>query len=159
MNLLKWLFGFDDPPPGPPPEPPAPVADGVMSATREAADTAISALRRRQEEERRRIEEARRKREEEERKRREEEERKRRENEAAGVMVCEEPPAPRYQVGSRYSIASARSYLQDEFEALDSRAFSRRIVQGVKDVYLFNDTHWSPASSRLIAAEIIPKLK
>lgn len=34
-----------------------------------------------------------------------------------------------------------------------------RIKQGVKDVYLFNDTHWSPASSRVIAAEIIKKLK
>ena len=34
-----------------------------------------------------------------------------------------------------------------------------RVHQGVKDVYLFNDTHWSPASSRVIAAEIIKKLK
>ena len=34
-----------------------------------------------------------------------------------------------------------------------------RIQQGVKDVFLFNDTHWSPASSRVIAAEIIKKLK
>lgn len=33
------------------------------------------------------------------------------------------------------------------------------VEQGVKDVYLFNDTHWSPASSRLIAAEVIKKLK
>lgn len=33
------------------------------------------------------------------------------------------------------------------------------IEQGVKDVYLFNDTHWSPASSRVIAAEVINKLK
>ena len=33
------------------------------------------------------------------------------------------------------------------------------VERGVKDVYLFNDTHWSPASSRLIAAQIIPKLK
>ena len=34
-----------------------------------------------------------------------------------------------------------------------------RIQQGVKDVFLFNDTHWSPASSRVIAADIIKKLK
>lgn len=33
------------------------------------------------------------------------------------------------------------------------------VEQGVKDVYLFNDTHWSPASSRIIAGEIIKKLK
>lgn len=33
------------------------------------------------------------------------------------------------------------------------------IEQGVKDVYLFNDTHWSPASSRLVAREVINKLK
>ena len=33
------------------------------------------------------------------------------------------------------------------------------IGQGVKDVYLFNDTHWSPASSRVIAAEVINRLK
>ena len=33
------------------------------------------------------------------------------------------------------------------------------VEQGVKDVYLFNDTHWSPASSRIIAREIISKLK
>lgn len=34
-----------------------------------------------------------------------------------------------------------------------------RIEQGVKDVFLYNDTHWSPASSEVIAAEIIKKLK
>lgn len=132
MNILKWLFGFDDPPP----EPPAPVADDALAAARDAAETAISALRRKQEEERRRTEEARRKREEEERKRREEEERKRREDEAVGI-TCEEPPAPRWSIGSdvRYSIASTRSFLYGEFETFDSRAFSRRIVQGVKDVY------------------------
>lgn len=33
------------------------------------------------------------------------------------------------------------------------------VEQGVKDVYLFNDTHWSPASSRLIAHEVSNKLK
>ena len=33
------------------------------------------------------------------------------------------------------------------------------VEQGVKDVYLFNDTHWSPASSRVIAAEVFNKLK
>ena len=32
------------------------------------------------------------------------------------------------------------------------------VEQGVKDVYLFNDTHWSPASSRIIAGEVIKKL-
>jgi hypothetical protein len=47
---------------------------------------------------------------------------------------------------------------------IDHFVFAKRVLhpfvdQGVKDVYLFNDTHWSPASSRLIAAEIIPKLK
>ena len=47
---------------------------------------------------------------------------------------------------------------------LDRFVFSKQVLgpyigQGVKDVYLFNDTHWSPASSRLIAAEIIKKLK
>ena len=125
MNILKWLFGFDDPPP----EPPAPVADDAMAAARDAAETAIAAFRRKQAEERRRAEEARRK--------REDEERKRRENEAAGIMVCEEPSAPRFQVASnlRYSVASTRSFLLDEFKAFDSRAFSRRVAQGVKDVY------------------------
>lgn len=132
MNILKRLFGFDDPPP----EPPAPVANDALAAARDAAETAIAALRGKQEEERRRAEEARRKREEEERKRREEEERKQREDEAAGIKR-EEPPAPRFQVASspRYSIASTRSFLHGEFETFDSRAFSRRVVQGVKDVY------------------------
>lgn len=41
--------------------------------------------------------------------------------------------------------------------------FSKQVLhplveQGVKDVYLFNDTHWSPASSRMIARAIIEKL-
>lgn len=47
---------------------------------------------------------------------------------------------------------------------LDHFVFSKQVLlpyieQGVKDVYLFNDTHWSPASSHLIAGEIIKKLK
>lgn len=133
MNILKWLFGFD----GPPPKPPAPVADDTLSATRNAAETAIAALRRKQEEGRRRTEEARRKQEEAERKRREEE-RKRRGNEAAGIMVCAETPV-RYSVSPIYSsVASAestRSFLHGELETFDPRAFSRRILQGVKDVY------------------------
>lgn len=33
------------------------------------------------------------------------------------------------------------------------------LEQGVKDVYLYNDTHWSPASSHLISQAIIEKLK
>lgn len=33
------------------------------------------------------------------------------------------------------------------------------VSRGVKDVFLFNDTHWSPWSSRVIAAEVIKKLK
>lgn len=33
------------------------------------------------------------------------------------------------------------------------------IEQGVRDVFLYNDTHWSPASSRIIADAIIKKLK
>ena len=42
--------------------------------------------------------------------------------------------------------------------------FSKQILhplvkKGIKDVYLFNDTHWSPSSSRIIAQEIINKLK
>lgn len=47
---------------------------------------------------------------------------------------------------------------------LDRFVFAKQVLhplveQGVKDVYLFNDTHWSPASSSLIAREIISKLK
>ena len=46
----------------------------------------------------------------------------------------------------------------------DCVVFSKQVLrplveQGVRDVYLFNDTHWSPASSRLIAAEVIARLK
>ena len=33
------------------------------------------------------------------------------------------------------------------------------LQQGVKDVYLYNDTHWSPASSHLISQAIIERLK
>ena len=33
------------------------------------------------------------------------------------------------------------------------------LEQGVKDVYLYNDTHWSPASSHLISQAIIQRLK
>ena len=47
---------------------------------------------------------------------------------------------------------------------LDRFVFAKQVLhplveQGVKDVYLFNDTHWSPASSRIIAGEINNKLK
>ena len=47
---------------------------------------------------------------------------------------------------------------------LDRFVFAKRVLhplveQGVKDVYLFNDTHWSPSSSRIIAGEVIGKLK
>jgi hypothetical protein len=47
---------------------------------------------------------------------------------------------------------------------IDCFVISKRVLhplveQGVKDVYLFNDTHWSPASSRLIAREVVNKLK
>lgn len=47
---------------------------------------------------------------------------------------------------------------------LDRFVFSKQVLlpyigQGVKDVYLFNDTHWSPSSSKMIADEIIKKLK
>ena len=47
---------------------------------------------------------------------------------------------------------------------LDHFVIAKRVLhplveQGTKDVYLFNDTHWSPASSRLIAGEIMKKLK
>ena len=46
----------------------------------------------------------------------------------------------------------------------DLFVYSKRILhplleQGVRDVYMYNDTHWSPASARLIAAEVINKLK
>ena len=42
--------------------------------------------------------------------------------------------------------------------------FSKEVLhplleQGVKDVYLYNDTHWSPASSHLISQAIIKRVK
>ena len=45
----------------------------------------------------------------------------------------------------------------------DYMIFSKEVLhplleQGVKDVYLYNDTHWSPASSHLIAGAIIERL-
>ena len=45
----------------------------------------------------------------------------------------------------------------------DHLLFSKDVLhpllkQGVKDVYLFNDTHWSPSSSHLIAQAIIQRL-
>jgi len=45
-----------------------------------------------------------------------------------------------------------------------SMVFTKRVLhplvkQGIKDVYLFNDTHWSPSSSRIVAREVINKLK
>lgn len=48
-------------------------------------------------------------------------------------------------------------------DELQRFVFSKQILhplveQGVKDVYLFNDTHWSPASSRLVAREVADKL-
>ena len=47
---------------------------------------------------------------------------------------------------------------------LNHFVFTKRVLhpiveQGLKDVYLFNDTHWSPASSRLVAREVINRLK
>lgn len=46
----------------------------------------------------------------------------------------------------------------------DHFVFAKRVLhplleQGVKDVFLYNDTHWSPASSRVVAAEVLKKLK
>lgn len=46
----------------------------------------------------------------------------------------------------------------------DCFVFAKRILhplveQGVMDVYLFNDTHWSPSSSAIIAGEVIKKLQ
>ena len=46
----------------------------------------------------------------------------------------------------------------------DRIVYSKRIhmpllEQGVRDVYMFNDTHWSPASARLVAAQVISRLK
>lgn len=34
-----------------------------------------------------------------------------------------------------------------------------RVKQGEKDVFLYNDTHWSPVSSQIVVSEIIKKLK
>ena len=47
---------------------------------------------------------------------------------------------------------------------LDCFVFAKDVLhplleQRVRDVYLFNDTHWSPASSHIIAREVINKLK
>jgi hypothetical protein len=47
---------------------------------------------------------------------------------------------------------------------LDCFVFAKDVLhplveQRVQDVYLFNDTHWSPASSHIIAREVINKLK
>jgi len=47
---------------------------------------------------------------------------------------------------------------------IDHFVVSKRVLypyvsQGVKDVFLFNDTHWSPWSSRVIAGEVIKRLK
>ena len=42
---------------------------------------------------------------------------------------------------------------------LSKRVLHPLIEQGVKDVYLYNDTHWSPSSSGVIASEIAKKLK
>ncbi|MBR5685679.1 MAG: hypothetical protein IKX18_05965 [Muribaculaceae bacterium] len=39
------------------------------------------------------------------------------------------------------------------------RIFLPLVQQGVRDVYLFNDTHWSPSSSSIIAGEVIKKLQ
>ncbi|MBQ9555536.1 MAG: hypothetical protein IJV05_04865 [Muribaculaceae bacterium] len=46
----------------------------------------------------------------------------------------------------------------------DRFVYAKRVLlpcveRGDKDVFLFNDTHWSPVSSGLIAAEVIKKLK
>ena len=52
-------------------------------------------------------------------------------------------------------------WMQDDRQCL---LFSKDVLhpllqQGVKDVYLYNDTHWSPASSHLISQAIIGRLK
>ena len=49
-------------------------------------------------------------------------------------------------------------------DSRDYLLFSKDVLhpllqQGIKDVYLYNDTHWSPASSHLIAGEIIKRLR
>ncbi len=46
-----------------------------------------------------------------------------------------------------------------EHFVITKRVLHPLVQQGVKDVYLFNDTHWSPSSSQLIAGEVIKKLK
>jgi len=42
---------------------------------------------------------------------------------------------------------------------ITKRVLHPLVERGVKDVYLFNDTHWSPSSSSLIADEVAKKLK
>ena len=71
-----------------------------------------------------------------------------------------------YIIDNPYPAKTLNEDLQQWMPSQDQDyfVFSKRVLlpyveQGVKDVYLFNDTHWSPASSRLIAAEIIKKLK
>ncbi len=70
-----------------------------------------------------------------------------------------------YIIDNPYPVKTLNEDLQQWMAPdLDRFVFSKQVLgpyigQGVKDVYLFNDTHWSPASSRLIAAEIIKKLK
>ena len=70
-----------------------------------------------------------------------------------------------YIVDNPYPAKTLNEDLQQWMASdLDCFVFSKQVLQpyieqGVKDVYLFNDTHWSPASSHLIAGEIIKKLK
>ena len=70
-----------------------------------------------------------------------------------------------YIVGNPYPAKSLNEDVErwmapqlDHF-VITKRVLQPLVQQGVKDVYLFNDTHWSPSSSRLIAAEVIKKLK
>ncbi len=127
MDFLKWLFGVFFARGASPAKPPAPVADKVLSATRASAAAAITALRNRREEVRRSQEEAR---------RRNEEEKKRRDQEAPG-MLCEEPSAFKAPISSgiRRSVGHVRTEIAGNLATFDPRAFSRLVLQGVKDIY------------------------
>lgn len=135
MNLFRKLFSSEPPPP-----PPEPAEPSRLQAVRGEVVAVFTAIRQRHLAQQRR---------ERERRRQEEEERRRREAEAPPSPVSEEN-VPRYSIGSsirfqrpdeegfhgvHFSRTLEPDVIRSAFEHFDPRAFARRIVRGVKEVY------------------------
>jgi alpha-N-acetylglucosamine transferase len=49
--------------------------------------------------------------------------------------------------------------MEKNYIFLDSKEILRREIDKIKDIYFYDDTHWTPKASKLIAEEIEKNIK